>query len=186
MRFTDEELALFDDVAERLKITRTEAAQLGLHALRKQMGLLDEDTVGFQERIARLFGDDAVLKFTVNGIGQLNVDVTIAGEPVPDMVANVLFAAAENRDGTVTIPAEATIIAKDRSTGTWFTIGRTRLQEGAGVDVPLRRMPELVQSRIDDDRTPAQRRHDARMNSLLRQAMREARDDLDDDEETEP
>src|SRR4051794_32973406 len=111
-RFTEAELALFDDIAERLKITRTEAAQLGLHALRKQMGLLDEDVVGFQERIARTYGDDAVLKFTVNGIDALNVDVTINGDPVPDMVANVLFAMAAWQGEKPTLPTEATIVAK--------------------------------------------------------------------------
>jgi hypothetical protein len=182
MRFTAEELELFDDIAKRLKITRTEAAQLGLHALRKQMGLLDEDTVDFEERIARLFGDDAVLKFTVNGIDRLNVDATINGTPVPDMVANVLFAMTAWQGENPSLPDEATIIAKDQQTGTWFTIGRTRLREGAGVEVPLKRMPELVQNRIDDNRSPAERRHDARMNSLLREAMREARGEPDEDE----
>src|SRR3954452_18576498 len=95
MRFSEAELELFDEIAERLQITRTEAAQLGLHALRKQMGLLDEDVVAFEERIARMYGDDAVLTFTVNGIDDLNVDVTIADEAVPDMIANVLFAATK-------------------------------------------------------------------------------------------
>jgi hypothetical protein len=183
-RFTDTELELFDDVADRLQITRTEAAQLGLHALRKQMGLLDEDAVAFEERIARSYGDDAVLRFTINGINDLNVDVTINGEPVPDMIANVLFAMTKiGREAQgFTLPAEATILAKDRITRTWFTIGRAPLEEGASVDVPLKRMADLVQHRVDDDRTPAERRHDARMNSLLRRAIREARGEPEDDE----
>jgi|SRR5215211_1623646 len=182
MRFSEAELELFDDIAERLHITRTEAAQLGLHALRKQMGLLDEDVVAFEERIARMYGDDAVLTYTVNGIDRLNVDVTIGGEPVPGMVANVLFAMVAREGQEFTLPAEATILAKDRQTRTWFTIGRAPLQEGASVTVPLKRMAELVQHRADDARTATERRHDARMNSLLRQALREARGEAEDDE----
>jgi len=187
MRFTEAELAFFDDIATRLKISRTEAAQLGVAALKKQMGLDGEDTVDFHERIARTFGDDAVLTFTVNGIERLNVDVTIDGAPVPDMIANVLFAMAAFEGQEMKLPAEATIIAKDRQTRTWFTIGRAPLREGESVEVPLKRMAELVQHRADDERTPAERRHDARMNSLLRRAIRESRggdveDNEDDDE----
>lgn len=186
MRFTEAELAFFDDIAKRLKISRTEAAQLGAVALKQQMGLADEDTVSLQERVARVHGDDAVLRFTVNGIDRLNVDVAVAGEPVPDMVANVLFAAAQNSDGTIHLPDEATIVAKDQAANVWYTIGRAPLAEGSTVDVALRRMPDLLQSRASDKRTPAERRHDARMNSLLRQLLREAQGELDDDEEPEP
>lgn len=173
MRFTEAEFATFGEIAKRLEITRNEAAQLAVYALKKEMGLLEEDTVALQERVARMHGDDALLTFTVNGIDRLNVDVTIGSEPVPDMIANVLFAMTAWEGEAFELPPEATIIAKDRQSGTWYTIGRVDLQEGAQVEVPLRRMPELLQSRADDHRTVEERRHNARMNSLLRRALEE-------------
>jgi hypothetical protein len=172
MRLSEDELAFFDEVAERLRINRSEAVRLALYALKERMGLLEEDTVDLQERIARMHGDHAVLRFEINSVEAQEVAVTIDGDPVPEFRANIVYA-LESPTGT--------ILARDERTGTWYDVGRVALDRGAVVDVPLRRMPDLLQSRADDQRTPEERRTAARMNSLLRQLSRESRGETEDE-----
>jgi hypothetical protein len=171
-----EEQEEFAETARQLGVTQTDAFRLAHHALRLRVGFVKDELIEFHERLARQFGDGAVLTFTVNGIDRLNVDVTVDGTPVTDLVAHVLFAMAAWEGGQdFKLPDEATIIAKDEPTGIYFTIGRVKLEEGATRKVELADMSELSQAAEDDKRTPKERRDAIESNARFREALRAAR-----------
>jgi hypothetical protein len=187
-RFRQAELAALDEIARRLKASRTETLRLAIHSLRRDLGLLKDDVIDLHERLAREQGDDAELVFTVASVERLAVDVRLGdGEPRDDLRANLLYAMAGFVDDAgvdhLELPPEGAIVMKDLDTGAWYTIGQVELREGAERRVPIRDLGELRQG-VRDDRTPEQRRRDLEMNAWLRRIIREHRglSEPDDDE----
>jgi hypothetical protein len=166
-----------DEMTRLLGTTDTETFKYGLRALMKELDLLRLDSLALQDRIARTDGDDAVVTFTIADLEHSAVRVSVGGEDVPDIEAAVLHATVQFGQ-RVLPPTEGMIVAKDLQTGLYYSIGVVPLEKGATIEIPLKRLPDLVQD--DEDLTPEQKRAHIRANARIRRAVRAARGEPDE------
>jgi hypothetical protein len=181
-RLSTEEIEILEEIGRRLGVdNRTDVLKLAIRALRERTGLLQDDAIALYERIARLHGDDCTVKFKILDIEDQTMEVTVNGEPVEDVEAVVLYVVGKlKRAGKIVPPSEGTITAKDLQTGNYYSIGQIRLDRGAIKEIPLSKLPELVQD--DSGLSPEERRRHIRINAQIRKAARERREETDEEE----
>jgi hypothetical protein len=168
-RFSEQDLANIEELAVHLRVSKTEALRIAAFELRGKVGLHKTAGLRTVERLTRAYGDQGAVTVT---LGQIpHTTVTVNGDTQDQLRAHVLVALTSIEDGPVQLPKQAQPLLVDRDTGAKFDLPPiTPVEEGATVTVKVRDLPSLLRPAPDPDRSIEQRRWEARLHEMLRDA----------------